>query len=267
VSRLCRRCRVDIDDAHFNAIYCVACRLARARRPFHTLNPTQQVEARALLGTMLRKDIAAHIGVSHSSLQRFCRDAGLSLRCVRYSQETIDDVLAYYAENGKAGIVEQFPGVGWRHIVESLNRGRPARLVPWKPAEIILAAKMAGIVPKNVQAVVLARPNANAGSIGALWQKRLGGQTGSTVHGLRLNLAQILLRPGFPIVDVPYYHLRRGMIRHRLVLWCDMVGYVHPDAPAWVAPAVNALHKFQCWLYGTDDPGAYIRALAAAATQ
>lgn len=259
MARRCIACKADINHRHVNARRCQACAGEKARRPPHSLSPEQQCLARQLAGTMTRKEIAKKLGTSTASVYRYARDAGFSLKYNRYSPELVEAVIACYEEQGREGVLEQFPDVRYRYIIE--RRAHRPRQEKWKPEHLLTAAKMAGLVPLEIQAAVFNRPRAHAGSIRAFWVKRMG-QTGSQLHGLWYHQAAALLRPGFPFIETRYAFSRRG-VRRRLALWCEMPPWVHDDAPPFIHDAIGALADFQRWLYQTDDPRVEIEKILA----
>jgi len=264
---LCAACGRRPRVAHFNAKYCLPCREQRLRQPRSSLSEAQKAYVRAWRPVEYGRDqaraLAEELGVSRASVRRYCRDIGKSLRLPRYSEHLQAEVLAYYERHGRLATEDKFPTVRVRSLVE--RRPHASRQVRWTPDEIILAARMGGLIPADIQAEFFGRPNAGAGSIRSLWMKRFG-FSGGALHGMHPARARFLLRPGFPTVVMPGHWrpsagARTRHTRRRLVLWCDMGPWLLPGLPPFFADAVAALAHFQRWLFAPEPPGEAIRGM------
>lgn len=259
---LCPGCNKRPKKKHHNAKWCTVCAAALLRAPASVLTEAQKQFVLASHGKLTYAQIQERLGVSSSAITRYKRDAGISLRVKRYAPEVISDVLACYEEHGKHETQQRFPDVCIRSVVERCKH-KP-RLRRWTEPEIIEAARMAGLIPPDVQAVGFNRPRAHAGSIHSFWNKRMGG-LGGRLHGLPVETAKTILRPGFPVIETPLWIARkRGPSRRhrrRLVLWCQMRPWVHPDTPEFIRDAIRTMTQFQKWLFCTRDPAAAIRDL------
>lgn len=271
---ICGRCNWRKKKPHHNARWCVPCAEKLKHRPVHRLTTRQQQMVRRLAGTMSRDDLAERIGVSLSSVRRFCRDEKISLNFVRdYTEKERREVSEFYARHGRAATQKRFPHVKVRSIVERyLSTYGNKRQIRWTGKEMIELARMGGIISAESQALYFNRPGAHAGSISSVWMKRFG-LGGGVVPGLSLYRASQLVdgarktyakngvqihMPFEPLV-LPYWRKRevrnpkKEMPPRRIYLWVDIADNVRKDLPKEVRDAVMAMGKFQRWLYGTEN--------------
>lgn len=250
MTRLCLRCEREERKPHANARYCSPCSEYLKRKPISLLSHEQKEYALRSVGKRKTHEMAQDLGVSLSQVRRFFRDQQVNTRIPKYNRKLKREVIAHYEKQGTKGIAEAFPDIGWRHIIDRTTH--KARQRRWTPREIVAVTKMAGLVPKALQARVLNRPNAHSGSITSFWHKNIP-VNGSLLHGMRYHAARHILRPGFPIVRVAYSRSER-CVYTSIVLWCDMVDCLRPDMPAFIREGIAAMRQFQCWLYGSEDP-------------
>lgn len=273
--KLCLRCKGRPRKAHCNAKWCGLCAEALKRRPAHRLTPSQQAKVRRLAGTMGRDDVAKAVGASLSAVRRFCRDQGISLNFFRdYTAEERRAVCEFYAQHGKRATIERFPGVKIRSIVERyLKDYAPPRQRRWTDDELIEAARMAGIISPESQALYFRRPNTNAVSIRSLWMKRFR-QGGGRINGLPVHIAKRVCpvrwngaRFTFPFepLELPFWSRRRAAKgadwSRRLCLWVDIEKHMRSDIDADLKAAIQAMAKFQRWLFGTTEVRRAVAAL------
>jgi hypothetical protein len=254
-SWLCEACLAEPKCTHPNAKYCHGCRAERRRRPRSTLTPEQGAQVARWIGVLSRKEIAQRLGVSRAAVGRYTRDHGLYGRSDAYTSAVVAAVCSAYETLGRRPTERLFPDVSIRSIVERYKQHRP-RQIRWTGAQMIEAARMAGLVSATAQARYFGRPNAYAGSIRSVWAKRFQCAP-MDVNGLGVQLAWWIATPGLPAVVVK--HSAAGTCTPK-VLWLDLVQHLRPDVPDWVRNAVQVLARFQAWLHGTDDPAA-IRAM------
>ena len=235
--------------ARAKARYCAACRAQRRRRPVSRLTPEQAAHVERLRGTMFRWQIAEAVGVSETQVGRYLRERGLPSNARDYPPEVVAAVLATYAAappgRGKQRVQELFPEVHVRSIVERYRDGR-ARQIRWTPAQLLEAARMAGLVSHGAQARFFGRPNAYGGSIKTLWTKRFLCAPGD-LNGMGIHQAWRLARPGCPAVLV---RRQEAGVPIAKILWVDLVDWLRPEVEPWVREAVAALARFQRWLHG-----------------
>lgn len=255
--RLCLRCaQAPRRTTHPNTRYCTACREALLHHPASRVTEAQAAQVRALRGTMVRHQLAAHVGISGPQLTRFLREQGLTSNNRDYPAEVVAAVARAYEaappHQGRAVVAQQFPGVVLRSIVERRAHHRPhaqPRQVRWTGAQLCEAARMAGLVSPTAQARFFGRPNAFGGSIKALWVKRF--QCAShDLNGLAAHTAWALCGPGTSVLLVRY-QLTGGP--RAMCLWLTLAQQLRPDVPAWIGEAVAVLAHFQAWLHGTTD--------------
>lgn len=248
--RRCLDCRISIEKRHHNAKRCRRCAVKKLNRPDHNLTPSQQKRVVVLSKRHRIAAIAEKIGVSIPAVARFRCQAQISLRQARYSQETIDQVIECYELHGKAAVQKKFPEVNYRSIVE--RHPHAPRQARWKGRELVQVARMSGLVPRETQAKIFNRPRANAASIISALVKRLGVTSEAGLHGLPHHTAMAIVDPLCPSVMRP--STTRPGYKRRLYLWCDIAHNMLPGTPMYLRQGIRAMHKFQQWLYKTDDP-------------
>ena len=235
--------------ARAKAKYCAACRAQRRRQPLSRLTPEQAAHVERLRGTMFRWQIAEAVGVSQAQVARYLRETGRPSNARDYSPDVVAAVLAAYLAAprgaGKRRVQELFPEVCVRSIVERSRDGR-ARQIRWTPAQLVEAARMAGLVSHGAQARFFGRPNAYDGSIHAVWAKRFQCAPGD-LNGLGIHQAWRLARSGCPAVLV---RRQEAGVPIAKVLWLDLVDWLRPEVEPWVVEAIAALARFQRWLHG-----------------
>jgi hypothetical protein len=215
---------------------------------------------------MFIKKLAKKVGTSDSNLNRWAKQNGVSINALKYPDATVHAVTAYYSNNGRVKTETRFPGICVRSIVERYPV-KP-RQIRWKESEIILAAKMAGLVAMERQARIFNRPNANIGSIRSLWVKKFR-NSGGGIHGLSDHQARHLLKPGYPIIRTQFWVTRNRLDRdehaRKLVLWCDMGPWLKRGTPKFIREAVKSMAQFQCWLFESSNPKRQILKLLVSA--
>lgn len=249
----CPICQCRPVTKHFNSKYCLPCRELRRKRPAGNITPDQEALLLKLRGTMTREKLVTVAGVSRATIYRFGRDRGISFAREVYSDELKAEVVSYYEKHGGPATAKAFPGVRVRSIYE--RHEYEPRQTRWTDQEIIRAARMAGLVSMQEQAKIFARPNAYAGSIHALWNKRFR-MGGSLIHGLAPYLADEILTPGYPLIRTQYWNTRRKNTSssRRVALWCTMGPYLRPDLPRFMCDAIDTMADFQRWLFQSKRP-------------
>ncbi len=149
--RLCPSCNKRLTREHHNSKWCLPCANEKRRRPKGTLTATQRAFARKHRADMPREEIARRLGVSSSNLKRSCRDVRFCFQNGKYKNDPrlIKRVAEHYSDHGWEATAKSFPKVKIKSII---HRGdyygfklKP-RQIRWKEEEIILAARMAGLV-------------------------------------------------------------------------------------------------------------------------
>lgn len=269
--RLCQSCKKTRVRGHFNRKWCRPCALDRRVRPKSTLTAEQRAFVLEHRGEISGREMAKELGTSWSNVMRFARDRGLSLATLSGSRKwkmqpkVVRKVLDYYFKHGKPATEKAFPGLSVKSIVdrpEYYGVKRKYRQTRWTDAEIVLAAKMAGLVDGKRQARIFKRPNANEGSIKSLWMKRFG-HGGGNIHGMSEWMARELLTPGYPLLKTSCWAPRKGSkkkhFQRGIVLWVDMEKRLLSDVPDFIREGVSTLAEFQRWLFKTNDPRPEIR--------
>lgn len=254
----CVKCKKrDRFSAHFNCKYCDPCRIALLHKPAGRLTKEQAAKARKLIHKMPRDEIAKEIGVSVATLKRWARDNG-NIRLAYFNKWVIDPdlvktVCEYYAKHGMTKTQKKFPNVKLRSVIERYAKvvGAPPRQIRWKPNELLVLVKMAGIISKKDQAIYFSRPRANKGSITSAWMKKFK-CSGSSINGLSYWLARRLTDKEPNPISTQYWYSRRGdnSFSRRLVLWVDLEKSLRADLPDHIKDAVKVMAKFQRWLHG-----------------
>lgn len=259
---LCPGCKARPKQKHHNSKWCLPCAKERRKRPRSTLSAAQKRWVKERIGKMPVTEMAERLGTSVSNVKRAFRGKSLWFHNgkLKNNPKLVKQVLDYYSAHGWHATEKAFPNLRIKSIIHRADyfgfklKPRQAR---WKEHEIILAARMAGLVDGKRQARIFNRPGANEGSIKSLWMKRFG-HGGGNIHGMSEWMAKHLLKPGYPVLKTRVWSKRkgqpdRGPVRG-LVLWCDMDGYLKPDVPAFVRDGVQAMAEFQCWLFETRKP-------------
>lgn len=259
---LCPACKSRPKQKHQNSKWCLSCALERRKRPIGRLTGHQKAWVKSQIGKMPIKDMADHLETSVSNIRRSLPGFSIWFHNGKYKNnpKLVRQVLAHYSAHGMISTKKAFPNISVRSIVD-----RPAyygvkvkpRLIRWKESEIVLAAKMAGLIDGKRQAKIFNRPGANEGSIKSLWMKRFG-HGGGNIHGMSEWMARELLKPGYPVLKTRVWSKRKGQpdcgpIRG-LVLWCDMVTHLRRGTPPFVREGIKTLAQFQCWLFQSDNP-------------
>lgn len=262
---LCERCERRPKKDHRNSKWCVACARDLKRKPKGTLTKSQIRYAKSCIGKMGVRDIAARMGVSPSNITRSCPGVSFWFKNgkLKNNPKLVRKVLAYYSKHGKPATAKAFPDISVKSIIDRPKyygvKMKP-RLKRWTNDEIVLAAKMAGLVEAKRQAKIFNRPGANEGSIRSLWMKRFG-HGGGNIHGMSEWMAKHILMPGYPVTKTLMWSRRKnskGDKSRGLILWCDMQPYLLRGLPKYITDSVKTMAAFQCWLYGTDNPKAEI---------
>lgn len=203
---------------------------------------------------MMQRELAEHLGVSRTNLIRWASQSGVSLDAHSYKPEVVARVLAYYEQHGKTRTQEAFPDVSVRSIVERNYGAFRPRQIRWTDAQIIEAARMAGLVSPRAQAKYFNRPNAHEGAIKSLWMKRFGFGAGSLngmAHWQAKELVSVKARYLKPIGES-----REGepIEFRRIILWVDMEKCLKRGTPAFIREAIETLANFQRWLWRCKNP-------------
>lgn len=260
--RLCPHCSKRPKQKHRNSKWCKPCAAILRKRPVGSLTPEQKRYVKSKIGRASVREIAADLGVSVSNIKRSMRGVSIWFHNGKYKNRPalVRQVLSYYSKHGKPATEKAFPGVNVKSIIDRpLYYGvkvKP-RQKRWTEAEIILAARMAGLVEAKRQAKIFNRPRAHEGSIKSLWMKRFG-HGGGNVHGMSEWMAKQILKPGYPVLKTKMWSRRKGIkdtgMMRGLVLWCDMEPYLLRGLPKYLKDAVKSMAKFQCWLFESCNP-------------
>lgn len=263
MAKMCSHCKTSPRQKHFNSKYCKPCASFLRRRPNGTLTPAQKRWIKGRIGQIPVTEMAKRLGTSVANIKRSMRGTPIWFHNGKYKNQPtlVRRVITYYEKNGKSATVKAFPGISVKSIID-----RPTyygvemkpRQVRWQEKEIIMAAKMAGLVDGETQARIFNRPGANEGSIKSLWMKRFG-ISGGNIHGMSEWMAKQVLKPGYPVLKTRVWSPRkrsrskRGPVRG-LVLWCEMEPYLLQGTPRFIREGVRAMAQFQSWLFKSDDP-------------
>lgn len=257
--RICGRCKSAPTKKHFNSKWCHDCAEALKTHPKTTMTRAQVAQARKLIGTMPREEIAARVGVSLSALKRGFRGVRLAYHN-KYvvNPKLVRDVCAYYATHSKAETQKRFPGVKVRSIVERYKNFSP-KCIKWTDDQLIELAQMAGVISLKAQAKYFDRPRANEGAIKSAWMKRFG-SSGGSVNGLSWYMARHFVMADCPRFQTAFWMTatkRKGGTNHHsrwLVTWVDFERHLNPGSPKWLRDCARSMANFQVWLHGTKRP-------------
>lgn len=255
IRRICPDCGKRRRQNHFNSKWCLPCALKRRKDPEPNLKDWQKEIIHSLDGKKDLFETARLAKTSKASVTRYRRKTGLHKKYYSYSNDLIKKVCEYYFVHGKRETQKKFKDVHLRSIIERhySKLGFPPRCQPWRPDEIIMLAKMAGIISKSAQAKYFNRPRAKGGSIHAAWSKKfkLGG---GSINGIKPTLAnQICKKTAF--INTECWTTRRTSdrsFRRRIMLWVDVDKYIKPNVPDHLKQAIKALADFQRWLHGRN---------------
>lgn len=236
-----------------NVKRCSPCRIKRAKNPLGVLTPEQERVVREFAGTMKIKDLAKLVGTSDSTLDRWAKQNGVNINWLQYRKEEVEKVIAFYEKNGRKETEKKFPDVRVRSIVEKHER-KVLRCQKWKAEEIVEAIRMAGLIPFAAQARYFNRPRANAGSVKALWVKKIGMMPGR-INGTPMNVAKNLCLGSVPYRKIASErrHLSDKDMARMLVLWVDIEEKLRPDLAPFMIDAIKSLAEFQRWAHGAKN--------------
>ena len=234
---------------HRNTKYCEACAQALRHRPRANVNETQAALIRQLRGTMVRRELARHVGISQAQLHRYLTAEGLDSNARDYPPDVVTTVCLTYQALGKRETQALFPDVSVRSIVERYKQYTPRQL-RWTGPQQRELVRMAGLVSHTAQARYFNRPNAYEGSIRSFWAKGACCAP-RDVNGLGAWTAWQVATPGVPAVLVK--HQSNGGARP-IVLWLDLAAHLRPGVEPLVREAIQALARFQAAMHGTTDP-------------
>ena len=219
----------------------------RHRPPAH-VTTTQAALIRQLRGTMIRRELARHVGISQAQLHRYLTAHGLDSNARDYPPEVVTTVCLTYQALGKRETQALFPDVRVRSIVERHKAYAP-RQIRWTGAQQRELVRMAGLVSHTAQARYFNRPNAFEGSIKSFWTK--GACCGPRdVNGLGAFTAWQVATSGVPAVLVKH---QQNSGARPVVLWLDLAAHLRPDVDPCVREAVQALARFQAGVQGTTS--------------
>lgn len=251
--RICLDCKIEL-FGHRTRKRCPACVEKLRKRPNWKLDQKQISIIKKNAGLIPREEVARMANTSLSNLKRWARDSKISLSYHWYKDDIIKKVCAYYEANGKRKTQEMFPEVIVDSIVERHRIFKPRQL-KWKDFEIIDAVKMSSFVSYQDQAIKFNRPRAHAGSIVALWQKRLNG-TPARIHGLPKYKACLFVTKNCPSIKAPLIVNIDGdeSCARNIFLWVDMEKHFLEDCPELIKEAIIAMAEFQRWIFQGKDP-------------
>lgn len=237
---------------HGNTKYCEPCRQALLRAPPSRITAAQGALIAALRGTLTRWQIAERVGISHARVNRYLAEQHLTSNARDYPPEVVEAVSATYGGLGKRQTQALFPDVVVRSIVERRQHHRVVyqpRQVRWTGEQIVEAIRMAGLVSHHTQVRYFGRPNAFDDSIKKLWERVIG-VAPRDVHGFGLHQVWRLARPGTPAVLVTQA-TQPGP--RAVILWLDLAQHLRLTVAPEVRQMVEALARFQAWLFGSTD--------------
>jgi len=257
--QLCGRCRARPRKKHFNSKWCEKCAQELIHRPAGKMTKEQIAEAKSLVGTMPRDEIAETLGVSLANLRRSLR----GVRLVYHNHlvrrpELVKQVCAYYEKHGKKKTQERFPGENIRSIVERYKYYKP-RQIRWTNEQIHDLVKMGGIIPYQFQWKYFKRPNAREGSIRSFWMKRMG-LSGGAIHGMSEWVAREIVNSDCPFIKTGFWESRRKqngknvVFSRKLFLWVDMENNLKKETPGFIKDAISSMAQFQRWVFSNKDP-------------
>lgn len=234
------------------------------------MSDEQIEEARSMIGTMPRSEIAQELGVSESNLKRGLRGTSIWFHNGKYKNrpELVKQVMDYYYKHGKPATVKQFPSVNVKCIIERpeyYGIKKKFRQRRWTDQELIELTKMAGIISETGQAKYFKRPGANEGSIKSVWMKRFHLGSGF-IHGMSEYMAKHLVNKKTPYVQTAFWQSRRDGVTfgRKLYLWVDMENNLQPEIPEFIRDAIVQMAKFQRWLFDSENPKSQILKLIKA---
>jgi hypothetical protein len=225
------------------------------RRPNSSMTTEQIRQAKKLIGTMPRDEIAETIGVSVASLKRAFRGTRICFFNKHVANpDRVKQVTKFYERHGRAETQKAFPEINVRSIVERYKLFRP-RTIRWSEGQIIELARMGGVITYESQAKYFKRPGANAGSIKSAWTKKFK-IAGGSINGMSHHIARQIVDNDCPFVTTRFWEQRKasGNYGRRLYLWVDMEKHLQPDIPNFIRDAVVSLAKFQRWLHQRKNP-------------
>jgi hypothetical protein len=234
---------------HHATKYCTPCQERLLRAPRSRVTPAQAAQIEPLRGTMPRWQIAERVGISHAQLNRYLVEQGLRSNARDYPPEIITAVCSTYAALGLKQTQGLFPEVVVRCVIER-HKDYPPRQIRWTGEQQMDAVRMGGLVSPTAQVRYFGRPNAYEGSIKKFWE-RVVGCAPRDVHGLGAHTAWQLALPGVPAILVKH---QQNTGARPLILWLDLVRYLRLDVDPQVRRLVEALARFQAWLFGSPDP-------------
>ena len=261
MKRICARCKKRPRKAHFNSKWCIQCAKDLVSRPAGNLSVAQKAFALQHRGDMKIDDICRKLNVSRANLKRSCRGMRFFSHNGKYKErpDLVRQVLDFYFENGKSATVEAFPNVNVKCIVdrpEYYGIKRVFRQKRWTPEDFHEAVKMAGLVSFKAQAIFFNRPRANAGSVKALWSKRMSSYPGY-LHGLAAWNAKWIISEKCPVLR-PKHAAGRDFNpkseTHPLVLYVDAEKYLRTDCPEFVRSAIGTMADFTRWVFDSKNP-------------
>lgn len=253
----CPNCKIRKKQKHDNSKWCLHCALQFRKRPKSNMTSEQIKQAKKLIGKMDRREIAQKLDVSLSSLKRAFRGKRLAFYnyCVA-NPDLVKRVNKYYESHSQSDTAKYFnlSEKQIEHIVYRYKMHKPKQ-IRWSNDQIVMLAKMAGLVRMDKQAKIFNRPGAKAGSIKSAWTKKFK-NCGGSVHGMSEYIAKNLVTDKCPRLKTQFYEARRKgqFYSRKLCLWVDMEKYLKPDIPEFVVDAIKQMAEFQRWLFKTNDP-------------
>ena len=250
LAALCLECQAQPRRTpHANTKYCEACAVALRHRPPANITATQEALIRQLRGSMIRRELAQHVGISQAQLHRYLTAEGLDSNARDYPPDVVTTVCLTYQALGTRETQALFPDVRVRSIVDRHKNYAP-RQIRWTAEQQRELVRMAGLVSHTAQARYFHRPNAYGGSIKSFWAKGACCAP-RDVNGLGAWTAWQVATPGVPAVLVK--HQTNGGARP-VVLWLDLAAHLRPDVDPFVREVVQALARCQAALHGTTNP-------------
>ena len=200
---------------------------------------------------LTRKEMAKILGLPEIRVQRAASYIKITFPgCKKYSDDLIEEVLAYYKNEGPQKTREAYPDLKLRSIIEKYGKGIQPHNRKWTNDEILEVIKLSGIFNAKKTASIFKRKKATEKSINKVW------------HRLKCKPTQILGLPKYK----GHLFVKKSCPRFKPLrsngseyfLWSDIVKHIKPDCPFFIKDAFEALSEFQIHLYGTKNVRRYL---------
>lgn len=259
MNKMCLDCKIKI-KGHLNKKRCKKCASIRLSKPLGTMTAPQKLKAISMIGKYPITEIAKKLKVTVSNIRRsnpgvsFCFHNGKHIN----NPERTKEVIKYYFKHGKNETIKKFPKINVKSIVdrpEYYGIKRKYRQLRWTENQKIELVKMAGLISFENQAKYFKRPMANAGSIRAVFSKKVIAVSSGQINGMINHHAKHLVNESCPRVKrVLLRRTNTKKITHQYVcLWVDMEKHLKSDCPLFAKEAISTLAEFQRKLFEAKD--------------